>query len=115
MKEFSYETQDAPADYVCEFCKAKGVKLWRGYNDFFPKLSCFDCSIKNSNRFVIQDIDTNGCSIAAPSEAEVEGSCLEVCLGWYNPAVPSEDNQAYWGLTSTPKEAWAWWKGLASR
>jgi len=36
-------------------------------------------------------------------------------IGWLVPAVPTEDNETYWGYTSVPDAGVAWWRALPNR
>ena len=84
-----------PADYLCEVCGARGVKLWREYNIFTDHntLTCGACTEKASGK-------------------AIDLSVGERC-GWRVPAVPTlEPDAPWWGYTSVPPEGCAWWKAL---
>ena len=80
-------------DYVCTSCGIRNVKMWRMYSSFTPDLHCKKCSMKKQNK----------------SEEDLEGTDQ---IGWRVPAVPTEDNTAYWGYTSVPVNAVEWWTNL---
>lgn len=83
--------------YVCTVCGADGCKLWRQYQTFFEhiKLMCADCTEDDQGR-------------------EIDLSKGDQC-GWMIPAVPTAENDTYWGYSSVPIELITWWKALPDR
>ena len=91
-------------EYVLLDCPAAGVKLWRTYQSFHPRLLCARCAAADQDKD-ISDIDADGLRSRALAELGRTDQ-----IGWYVPAVPCEGG--YWGYTSVPDDAIAWWKGL---
>lgn len=83
--------------YVCTECGAENCKLWRQYQTFLNhiKLMCADCTEANQHR-------------------KIDLSKGDQC-GWMIPAVPTVENDTFWGYTSVPTELVAWWKALPDR
>jgi len=79
--------------YTCSGCGAHGVKLWREYNTFLENqtLTCFACT---------------------PAPRDGMKKVASSAIGWRVAAVPTEDNSSFWGYTSVPDEAVAWWQAL---
>ncbi len=108
-KAFTYASKDVPVNYVCEKCKAKGVKLWRDLGVFFAQavsLYCFDCVCAKTGS--VLEIRGDG---MVPSRF---GGWTDQ-IRWYGPAVPTLDSESYWGYSSVPDEAVKWWKSLPNR
>jgi len=93
-----------PSGYVCANCEATGCKLWREYQTFAPKLLCAKCAGADQKRDV-SSMDANGTVVG-------EHGLRTDSIGWYVPAVPSEDGIGYWGYTSVPEPGCRWWKNL---
>jgi len=97
--------KDVPLpDYRCAQCNATWCKLWRQYQTFSPKLLCAICVAKDQKKD-ISDIDASG----------KRGSDLGIRtdqIGWYVPAVPTEDGAGYWGYCSVPRLGCDWWYKL---
>jgi len=68
-----------------------GVKLWRGYMTLNIKLLCTSCVEKEEKR------KWNGMSHN---------------FGWRVAAVPTEENDGFWGYCAVPKEGVFWWDEL---
>jgi len=94
-----------PDDYRCGVCKITGVKLWREYQTFSPKLLCVRCACRNQN--VPCNVDDDG---KRPSE--LHPSMRTDQIGWYVPAIPDEEGIGFWGYTSVPERGCAWWRNL---
>ena len=90
--------------YVCAQCGASGCKLWREYQTFSPTLLCAACAAKSEGKD-ITDIDAEGKRSGKFGDRTDQ-------IGWYVPAVPTEDGCGYWGYTSVPNPGCKWWKGL---
>jgi hypothetical protein len=73
--------------YNCEACGGSGVRLFREYQTFDPKLRCSAC-------LVVAGIPR----IADRFE-------------WWVAAVPT-DSGGFWGYTSVPPERAVWWRAL---
>lgn len=97
-----------PAHYVCAECGASSCKLWRPYQSFDVNLLCAVCAGKSQNK------DTSGIDERGMIPCELLGRIDQI--GWYIPAVPTEDKgmEAYWGYTSVPDPGCTWWTTLPS-
>lgn len=95
-----------PPNYVCGKCGASGVKLWRDYQTFLEhqSLLCATCAAKEQKKD-ISDIDKDGLRNSG------HGSRTDQ-IGWRVPAVPTEENDTYWGYTSVPPAGCEWWRKL---
>jgi hypothetical protein len=93
-------------DYVCTVCGARGCKLWRQYNTFADRvrLMCCVCAGKD------QGVDTGAIDDAGKVHSGIGGGRTDQ-IGWLVPAVPTDDG-TYWGYTSVPADAVAWWRSL---
>lgn len=82
-----------PMAYRCIGCDADGVKLWRDYQTLLERqtLKCRACSEAEFDKPALPD----------RSDA----------IGWRVPAVP-DDSGTFWGYTSVPEGAIAWWRAL---
>lgn len=99
----------APPDYKCGYCGATNCKLWRKYQFCSINLLCADCAALDQNED-ISDIDARG----------TRGSNFLFLrrtnqIGWYVPAVPREDFEAWWGLLAIPQDGLKWWERLPTR
>lgn len=102
-----YTKAETPPSYVCGACGASGVKLWREYQAFLEDqtLRCANCAAKSESK-EIEDIDANG----VRSCNQFGGTTDQI--GWYIPAVPTAENDSFWGYTSVPEEGVSWWRRL---
>lgn len=118
MNVVDYSTSSVPDDYKCHSCSIVGCKLWRE-SGFLPvKLECVDCAIKSQK-------DPKSCTSFSeknyPIEVQEHGSYIDEygmsCdqIGWLLPAVPTPDNESFWGYTSVPEDGVIWWKKLPLR
>jgi hypothetical protein len=104
MDVVDYSTQATPDDYKCSVCGATGVKLWReSYSSSVQLLCAFHAGEKAG--VSIEGIDAEG---MLPSELGRQTDQI----GYFLPAVPTEDNQGYYGYTSVPEEGVNWWSNL---
>lgn len=105
-QKVDYSLVIVPTNYVCHKCRATGVKLWREYNALLDhqSLFCCKCSGEEQNKDV-KNIDDRG-----RIESEFGGRTDQI--GWRIPAVPTKDNDTYWGYTSVPQDGVEWWKRL---
>ncbi len=92
------------AKYFCQDCGANNVKLWRGYSSSLVNLLCAPCAAKNQNE-KIEDIDALGKRTNGMGDKSDQ-------IGWYVPAVPTEDEKTYWGYSAVPGPAISWWQNL---
>lgn len=91
-------------DYKCAHCEATGCKLWREYQTFSPKLLCARCAASDQNKD-ISDIDEKGMRTNSDGRKTDQ-------IGWFVPAVPTEEGFGYWGYTSVPQSGCDWWDKL---
>lgn len=93
----------ADASYRCAICNASGCKLWREYQTFHVRLTCARCSLIEQRK--AGPLDPDG-------RREEDGDRTDT-IGWLVPAVPAEEPRgAFWGYTSVPPDAVAWWRAL---
>ena len=109
--KIDYSSLKTPRNYKCTDCGATGVKLWRGWQDItFDPLLCADCAGKHEN-IDISEMNEQG-TIPHPDGPSHRRTDQ---LGWFVPAVPTAHVSGYWGYTSAPDEACAWWHRLPLR
>ncbi len=101
-----YSKTETPPSYKCRNCGATGCKLWRLYQTFphHQSLLCAKCAAKDQ-KMDVSDIDTDG-----KHGGELGGRTDQI--GWYIPAVPTEENDTFWGYTSVPDAGVRWWRSL---
>ncbi|HYX22465.1 MAG TPA: hypothetical protein VFA98_16595 [Thermoanaerobaculia bacterium] len=106
---FNYIDAAAPSGYKCQTCGAHGCKLWREYQTFadHTDLLCCDCAAKSQKKDV-STIDADGRRLTE------EGGRTDQ-IGWFVPAVPTEEGDTYWGYTSVPETGCCWWRSLPTR
>lgn len=100
-----YSSTNVPTTYHCNNCKAIGVKLWREYQTFLNNqtLLCVICSGKEQEKDT-SNVDKNGLRDSGSGKTDQ--------IGWRIPAVPTKENNTYWGYSSVPEEGVNWWKKL---
>lgn len=100
-----YFKKETPPNYKCHKCGATGCKLWRQYQTFLEHqtLLCANCAAKDQKED-IGDIDARG------RRSSEFGKTNQI--GWYIPAVPTKENDTYWGYTTTPGVGFRWWYRL---
>ncbi|MCX6744572.1 MAG: hypothetical protein NTX82_03540 [Candidatus Parcubacteria bacterium] len=99
-----YAKGHIPAGYFCSECGATNCKLWRRAYTFQPKFLCAVCAAKNQKED-ITTIDRKG-TIPYKDGYRTDN------IGWYVPAIPTEDRRGYWTNASVPKLASLWWNRL---
>lgn len=94
--------------YACSFCKRTNSKLWRDTHIFLDnmQLFCIEC-IAKKNPMENTSIDQNG---MIPSSINFDQKTDQICD--LVPAVPTDDNQTFWGYTSVPEHRVRWWTQL---
>jgi hypothetical protein len=102
--KINYSENIVSKDYKCNNCGASGVKLWREYQTFSPRLLCAACAAKSQKKN-IKDMNKEG---MYPSD----DLGLTDQIGWYIPAVPDEQGSGFWGYTSVPEDGVVWWKNM---
>jgi hypothetical protein len=91
----NYSNQQPPAEYHCQFCPNKDVKLWREYNTSNPALYCANCASHHQGEN-ISTIDKQGRHLSEQGRTDTIGGLV--------PAIPNEQGVGYWGYTSVPEE-----------
>ncbi len=94
-----------PENYTCGACGATGVKLWREYNTCadYTRLLCAPCACADQGK--PDDVDVSGHRGRRGGDQ----------IGWFVPAVPTEDMSTYWGYSSVPQAGVTWWRQLPTR
>lgn len=138
-----YTKVETPSSYKCGKCGAAGVKLWRDYQTFvcYQSLLCLDCACKEQDktRTVTEDglalytgevhhwYRTSDMPIGywsgydpkdGPPQDAIETKSQRVRtdqIGFRVPAVPTEENDTFWGYTSVPEAGCIWWGNLPTR
>ena len=111
-----YKSGEIPESYVCGVCGASGCKLWREYQTPMSqqRLYCGPCAIKET-----RDPSREGTAIRPDGKASwFPTGCTEPVwmdsVGRLCAGIPTEDGTTFWGYTSVPEPALAWWRGLPS-
>jgi len=128
-----------PANYVCGECGASGVKLWRDYQTFLEhqSLRCLKCACSEQEK--VRTPTEDGRSLYAEEEYMYRTAGMEPChwkyynpedgippdavetrtyrsrtdqIGWRVPAVPTEENDTFWGYSTVPQPGCDWWSNL---
>ena len=89
-------------EYKCSKCGIESVRLWRQYQTFldYVELMCVDCAEKDQNR--PSGFDKNGNKILGQTDQ----------IGWLVPAVPTIEDDTFWGYSSVPQDRVKWWYSL---
>lgn len=105
-----YSKRETPPNYKCGKCGATGCKLWREWQTFLEHqtLRCARCAAESEKKD-INDIDEHG---RHHDPEDVFPDRRTDQIGWYTPAVPTEENDSYWGYTSVPDAGCEWWHNL---
>ena len=90
------EIHEGKIVYTCGGCGATGVRLWRRWNTFVShqSLTCMTCSELDQSATMMEGHDQIGSRI---------------------PAVPTEENDTFWGYSSVPDDAVQWWLGMPEK
>ena len=85
--------------------------MWRRYQTFLEhqKLFCIDCAGKNQNH------DVSKTNELGMTPDKTYSNMSSDTIGWLVPAVPTIDNETYWGYSSVPDDGVKWWKALPLR
>ncbi|MBR1605921.1 MAG: hypothetical protein IJ660_07460 [Alphaproteobacteria bacterium] len=109
---FSYVEGEVPESYKCQICGATHVKLWRKYQTLVcdNTLVCASCL----SRMHKEDGFTPIFSQTKDGGRWLNryGQLRSDSIGNYVPAVPTEENDTFWGYTSVPKKGCDWWSKL---
>ena len=112
QKPFTYASGETPETYKCQVCGATHVKLWRRYQTFVADntLVCASClsRMQKKDGFVPIFRDTKyGGRWTKPAGLQESDS-----IDNFVPAVPTEENDTFWGYTSVPQAGCQWWNKL---
>ena len=101
-----YASNGTPPTYVCGTCHASDCKLWRNYQTFLSNQSlyCARCAGKE------QDIDVSAMDAEGRRPSRHGGRTDQI--GWLVPAVPTQENDTFWGYSSVPGKGVEWWRRL---
>jgi hypothetical protein len=102
-----YFSEQVPANYICGECGVTNCKLWRQYQTGAPALKCAACAA------VVQKKDISTLDDTGRRISSLDGNKTDQ-IGWYVPAVPTEETGSYWGYSSVPSTGVDWWKNLPS-
>lgn len=108
-----YASGIAPKSYTCGTCGAHGVKLWRDYNTFLEAQSLY-CARCGHDRYPDDDIPP----VSEWDQRTGRHQCLSIPgmttdqIKFLVPAVPTKDNDTFWGYTSVPDDGCKWWDSL---
>lgn len=135
-----YSKNETPPNYKCHECGVGGVKLWRDYQTFLEhqSLLCLKCACDEQGK--VRTPTENGDSFytgkihywyrtktmlpdhwngydpkkGPPKDAVETKEERETTdqIGWRVPAVPTKENDTYWGYTSVPDDGCKWWDNL---
>ena len=102
-----YSSTETPPSYKCGVCEATGCKLWREYNVLleYQTLYCASCAGRLQKEDVSQ-INDDG-------ERRTHLGLTDQ-IGVLMPAVPTEENDTFWGYMSVPQAGCEWWRRLPS-
>lgn len=107
-KPFTYASGETPVTYKCQICGQTHVKLWRKSHTFLNEqtLVCASClsRMHKEGKFTPQ--------FKQGHWLDKHGYPKSDQLGIYLPAVPTEENDTFWGYTSVPKAGCNWWNKL---
>lgn len=108
---FKYVSGKIPKSYRCSKCKTHGVKLWREWNTFLDhqQLYCCICAGINQNKQSEVALITYQGKV---KDNLIGSEMLTDIIGSLCPAVPTEDNDTFWGYSSVPAAGASWWRGL---
>lgn len=90
-----YKNVETPTNYICSKCGISNVRLYRQYQTFADhiKLLCTKCALEDQNQ-------------TEPDRPSAHS------IGWLVAAIPTEDEETYWGYTSVPDAGVRWWNRL---
>ncbi len=111
---FTYASGNVPPTYRCTQCGKTHVKLWRTYCciAIATDLLCPEClreKFKTPNFKPVLFLNEQGNYCWKKNEQETFHTDQ---IGTYVPAVPTEENDTFWGYTSVPQEGVEWWRNL---
>lgn len=118
MSPFSYANGEVPPTYKCSKCGKTHVKLWREYCVIpsSTELLCAEClsqKFKKPGFTPVFRKNRRGlyCWTVEKGSIYDETDQIED----YVPAVPTEENDTFWGYTTVPKEGVEWWYNLKDK
>lgn len=124
-----------PTRYACARCGRAGCKLWREYQTILSAqtLLCGACALADQEKSIRDERAVprplSSAESPSPSEPPIDAEGYRVNkygdktdqIGWYIPAVPTigllpgwalHPDANFWGYTSVPPEAVAWWRAM---
>ena len=106
-----YLDDTIPERYKCCRCGAHGCKLWRLFRGYFDSanLLCCECAAENQGVDITM-LDDNG---LMPVKSMYVAAKTDN-IGWYKPAIPTEDGMGFWG-NGAPQIGFLWWRSLPTR
>lgn len=109
MENVSYSNPVPPTEYKCCGCGATGVKLWREYQPFGKiDLLCAKCAEKDQRKSHIRLDGWLKGPFWKSSFRRGDGDQI----GWYIPAIPTENGIGYHGYSSVPQSGIDWWTAI---
>lgn len=102
-----------PPGYKCSCCGRKDVKLWRSYHPSLgaQTLICAECVVVYGSAPERKHPIPAGTILDDNGQWQSEYGPSDQ-IGWFVPAVPTEDNTTFWGYTSVPEGGAKWWRAL---
>ncbi len=98
--------------YVCTGCGACNCRLWRQYQTVLDgiELKCIDCALEE-----YQEKHPGDELPQVRESLQQVGHDLTDQVGGLIPAVPTKENDTFWGYTSVPQDRVEWWYSLPIR
>jgi hypothetical protein len=109
-----YASGKAPDSYACGTCGIHQVKLWRRYQTFMESqdLFCAQCARAEAAPKYDGILPPVSEWDARTGRHTDKYGMKTDQLGWLIPAVPTIENDTFWGYTSVPDEGCQWWSSL---
>jgi hypothetical protein len=111
-------TRSNRVTYVCTGCGAANCRLWREYQTMacYTRLLCCDCAEKDQQKkcHMPDSRDPTKKALVYDAELKCERHTSDQ-IGWFIPAVPTDDWDTFWGYTSVPYAGVTWWYNLPLR
>ena len=137
-----YASSATPSSYTCGKCGATNCKLWREYSTLLDHqtLFCLNCACENQDK--IRTPTEDGTKLYT-EKTHYWYRTAETREGWWQgydpengvppqaietkferektnqigsllPAVPTQENDTFWGYGAVPDQGWIWWENLPS-
>jgi hypothetical protein len=97
-------------NYTCTGCGSCNCRLWRQYQTVLNhiELKCIDCAL--------EEYAKDHPDKPLPMVREYPGGPGDGDqIGWLIPAVPTSENDTFWGYSSVPQDRVDWWYSLPLR